>query len=272
MLAQDATVRLLQEQDIAIAARLSSDAGWNQTAEDWRMLLELAPEGCFGIDADDRLVATATLICYGRDLAWIGMVLTDSKYRRRGFAGKLLQHTIDRADELRVESVKLDATDQGQPLYERLGFLAEQPVERWWRAGGAAVGSAVRDAAGRDNSLALQDDRAAFGADRSRLLQNLQARGRVCADTDGFCLARHGKRANYIGPLVSRTASAARHFVEQCSGDESYWDILPRNFAALEVATDLGFIAQRKLLRMVRGRDLRGREEWIYGIAGFELG
>lgn len=276
MLAYDATVRLLQEQDIAIASRLSSDAGWNQTAEDWRMLLELAPEGCFGIDADDRLVATATLICYGRDLAWIGMVLTDSNYRRRGFARKLLQHTIDRADELRVESVKLDATDQGQSLYEKLGFRAEQPVERWWRAGvgavGGAVGSVVNDAGGRINSLALEDDRAAFGADRSRLLQNLQARGIFCAETDGFCLARHGKRANYVGPLVSRTSSAARHFVEQCSGDESYWDILPRNSAAVEVATDLGFTAQRKLLRMVRGRDLRGREEWIYGIAGFEFG
>lgn len=268
MLAQDAPVRLLQEQDIAIASRLSSEAGWNQTAEDWRMLLELAPEGCFGIDADHQLVATATLISYGRDLAWIGMVLTDSNYRRRGFARKLLQHTIDRADELRVESLKLDATDQGRPLYEKLGFRIEQPVERWWRAGGGGI----EDSGGAVDSLSLEDDQAAFGADRSQLIGKLQRRGRVCAEADGFCLSRPGRRANYIGPLVSRTANAARHFVEQCSGGESYWDILPRNSGALDVATGLGFTPQRKLLRMVRGRDLRGREEWIYGIAGFELG
>lgn len=268
MIASDAAVRLLQEQDIAIASRLSSEAGWNQTAEDWRMLLDLAPEGCFGIDADDRLVATATLVCYGRDLAWIGMVLTDSNYRRRGFARKLLQHTIDRADDLHVESLKLDATDQGQPLYEKLGFRREQRIERWWRAGGGTV----HESRGRVESRSLDDDRSAFGTDRAQLVQALQARGRIYAEADGFCLSRPGRRANYIGPCVSRSASAAREFIEWCAGPESYWDILPQNVAALEIATDLGFSAQRKLLRMVRGRDLRGREEWIYGIAGFELG
>jgi GNAT superfamily N-acetyltransferase len=268
MIARDATVRLLQEQDIAIATRLSSEAGWNQTADDWRMLLALAPEGCFGIDADDRLVATATLVCYGRDLAWIGMVLTDSQYRRRGFARKLLRHTIDRADELRLESLKLDATDQGQPLYETLGFRVEQPVERWWRAGGGAP----ENSRGHVDSLSPDDDRTAFGADRAQLIEALQARGRVCVRADGFCLSRPGRRANYIGPCVSRTAGVARRLIQGCAAAESYWDILPGNAAALALAADLGFTAQRKLLRMVRGRDLRGREEWIYGIAGFEFG
>jgi len=109
-------VRLLQEQDIVIATELSAEAGWNQTADDWRMLLRLNPENCFGIEFDGRLVSTATLSCYGRKLAWIGMVLTNRAYQRRGFARTLLLHAIARADQLGVESLKLDATDQGQPL------------------------------------------------------------------------------------------------------------------------------------------------------------
>src|SRR5580700_5178240 len=126
-------MRLLREQDIAVAAELSAEAGWNQTPDDWRMLLQLNPENCFGIDADGQLVSTATLTCYGVQLAWIGMVLTSRNYRRRGFARSLLLRAIQRADELGVESLKLDATDQGQPLYESLGFRPEQAVERWWR-------------------------------------------------------------------------------------------------------------------------------------------
>lgn len=39
-LARDVTVRILQEQDIAIATGLSAEAGWNQTPDDWRTLLE----------------------------------------------------------------------------------------------------------------------------------------------------------------------------------------------------------------------------------------
>ncbi len=260
-------MRLLVEQDTPIASKLSAEAGWNQTEDDWRMLLRLSPENCFGIDADGVLVATATLICYGKQLGWIGMVLTTRAYQRRGFARTLLLHTIARADHLGIESLKLDATDQGQPLYEALGFRVEQPVERWWRpATDSASGASLRLANPPNH------DQEAFGADRSQLLQSLAERSTLHAHSDGFCLARPGRRANYIGPCISQTREFARRSIEACANQESYWDLLPQNPAALAIATELGFSPQRKLIRMVRGRDLRGREDWIYAIAGFELG
>src|SRR5205085_5065787 len=126
-------LRLLNSGDLAAAFELSASAGWNQTVEDWSMLMELAPEGCFGIEADGRLVSTTTLVCYGQRLAWIGMVLTNAEYRGRGFARRLLAEALDRADSVGVETVKLDATDQGRPLYEKLGFKPEQAIERWIR-------------------------------------------------------------------------------------------------------------------------------------------
>jgi GNAT superfamily N-acetyltransferase len=259
-------VRLLHEQDTPIASQLSEDAGWNQTEDDWRMLLRLSPENCFGIDADGVLVATATLICYGRDLGWIGMVLTNRAHQRRGFARTLLLHTIARADQFGIESLKLDATDQGQPLYETLGFRVEQPVERWWRRGSDSGGAGPRPA----NLPNL--DPTAYGTDRSQLLQALTERSELYANSDGFCLARPGRRANYIGPCVSQSPESARKSIEASASKESFWDLLPQNHAALKIAKELGFSPQRKLIRMVRGRDLRGREDWIYAIAGFELG
>ncbi len=260
------TVRLLDEQDIPIASQLSAEAGWNQTEDDWRVLLRLSPENCFGIDADGVLVATATLICYGKQLAWIGMVLTNRAYQRRGFARTLLLHAIARADQLGMESLKLDATDQGQPLYQTLGFRVEQPVERWWRSSSVPGGAGPRPA----NFPSL--DPAAYGADRSELLHALTERSSVHAQSDGFCLARPGRRANYIGPCVSQNPEFARKSIEACASRESYWDLLPQNLAALSIAKELGFSPQRKLIRMVRGHELRGREDWIYAIAGFELG
>jgi GNAT superfamily N-acetyltransferase len=260
-------MRLLQEQDIDIAAELSAEAGWSQTADDWRMLLRLNPENCFGIDADGRLVSTATLMCYGKQLGWIGMVLTTTAYRRRGFARTLLLHTIARADQLGIESLKLDATDQGQPLYESLGFRVEQPVERWWRPKQAAC-----EVGGVQPAHLLHHDVHAYGADRSKLLHALTERSKVQASAHGFCLTRPGRRANYIGPCISQSAEFARRSIQTFAAEESYWDLLPQNQPALNIATELGFKPLRKLIRMVRGRDLRGREDWIYAIAGFELG
>lgn len=245
-------MRLLQEQDIGIATELSAEAGWNQTADDWRMLLRLSPESCFGIDADGRLVSTATLMCYGRQLGWIGMVLTSAAYRRRGFARNLLLHTIARADQLGIESLKLDATDQGQPLYESLGFRVEQPVERWWRPKQADC-----EAGGVQPAHLPHLDLRAYGADRSELLRALTERSKVQASADGFCLTRPGRRANFIGPCVSQSAEFARCSIEAFAGEETYWDLLPQNQAALNIATELRFKPLRKLIRMVRGRDSR---------------
>src|SRR5437016_12880203 len=87
------------------------------------------------MEVDERVVATATLLCYGSRLAWIGMVLTRPDYRRRGFAQRLVQTALERSAALKIESVKLDATQEGQPLYEKLGFKTEQIVERWFHEG-----------------------------------------------------------------------------------------------------------------------------------------
>jgi GNAT superfamily N-acetyltransferase len=243
--------RLLTEADVPAALELSTAAGWNQTAEDWRRIITLEPEACFGIDCDDKLVATATLICYGTDLAWIGMVLTHRDYQRRGYARELMQTTLDLADFRRVRSVKLDATDQGRPLYASMGFEDEQPIERWQRAAGEPVGASL--------------DRIAFGADRSRLLDAL-----------GSALHRPGTRARYLGPIVAANPATARTLIEYaiaCApADPWFWDLLPANAAAVALAGEFGFAPVRRLVRMVRGERLGGDDTMVYATAGFEFG
>src|SRR4026207_133079 len=123
-------IRLLFESDITAAMQLKEAAGWNQTDEDWRRLLTLEPNGCFAAGKDGRLVGTTTTTTYGNDLAWIGMVLVDPQERRQGIARTLMNVAMDYLKD-KVATVKLDATAQGQPLYEQLGFQFESVLERW---------------------------------------------------------------------------------------------------------------------------------------------
>jgi hypothetical protein len=44
------------------------------------------------------------------------------------------------------------------------------------------------------------------------------------------------------------------------------------NTQAVALARTLGFAPTRHLTRMVRGKNQRGNEQFIYAIAGFELG
>ncbi|MCX7602536.1 MAG: GNAT family N-acetyltransferase [Bryobacteraceae bacterium] len=231
---------------------LSTAAGWNQTAEDWLRLLELEPEGCFGIEQDGRIVASATVITYGPDLAWIGMVLTLPGYRGRGFATTLMRRCLDFCRQRSIRTVRLDATEMGRPVYERLGFLPEYAVSRWQ--------GHLPAAAARPWQPDFELDRLAFGADRRRLLERT-----------GCC--RPGRVASYVGPVTARTASEARGILLHCGiSGPAFWDIPEANPAACALAEELGFRPVRRLVRMRSGPPVEERPEFVFALAGFEYG
>jgi len=264
--------RLLRSEDILAAFELSARAGWNQTEDDWRRLVELAPESCWAIEIDGGLAATTTLLCYGRRLGWIGMVLTGQEYRHRGLARRLLTKALEQADHMGIETVKLDATDEGRPLYEQFGFRYEQEIERWLRAGDDAQLLPSHP----DPEEAWHDsDSLVFGADRTQLLGKLAQRSSPISRSRSYLFARKGRVTAYLGPCVSEDSTTARFLVQQATQDTHCawsWDLLPKNLDAVAGARDLGFRRQRHLVRMARGKDLRGKDDAIYATAGFELG
>jgi GNAT superfamily N-acetyltransferase len=266
--------RRLRPDDLKEAVELSSAAGWNQTAQDWEMLIDLAPDGCFALEADGQLVSTTTLLCYQRRLAWIGMVLTRAEYRGRGFARRLLASALEHADSLGIETIKLDATDQGRPIYESFGFHPEQPIERSLRPG-STESQIFFDHQPLPKHV-LDCDSKAFGADRSAVLQKLIQRSNAYADSNAYVLARAGRTTNYLGPCVASDPVATRRIVSSMINDSPHaswsWDLLPSNSDAVALASELGFTRQRSLTRMARGKALRGRDDMVYAIAGFELG
>src|SRR2546422_4281388 len=115
--------RLLWPSDIPSAMKLKDSAGWNQTEEDWRRIMELEPEGCFGIEQEGRLVATTTAICYGRELAWIGMVLTDAAFRGQGLASRLMRRAPEFLERVEVKCDKMGATRMGGRADRKFGLL-----------------------------------------------------------------------------------------------------------------------------------------------------
>ena len=272
-------VRLLTPQDIPGAMRLKDAAGWNQTPADWRNVMTLAPDGCFGMESDGALRATATAVCYGRELAWIGMVLTDPAYRGRGLARSLMEHALGYLSTRGVQWVKLDATDMGHALYERLGFRNESVIERWMRPPGAPRPTTARRPAVFESDEVL--DRQAFGADRAALLQLLAGIESASIAGEGFAMGRPGSNAAYFGPCVARSSGPARDlltwFVEQHQDESVYWDILPANAEAVAIAREFGFERVRKLMRMTvevgkNSPALAKRDELVFATAGFEYG
>lgn len=257
--------------------RLKDAAGWNQTEQDWRNVMAVEPAGCFGVECEGTLAATGTAVRFGRELAWIGMVLTHPDYRRRGLARRLMEHAIGYLEREGVEWIKLDATDMGRPLYEQLGFVAECGVERWARPPGECQGVAPD----RDAELPFDLDREAFGACRAPLLRLLAESGPVAVHREGYAMGRAGTKAAYFGPSVARRYETARDllgwFLSRHAGETVYWDLLPANAAAKGLAEEFGFAPLRRLVRMARPgarerRPLVHNDGCVFAIAGFEYG
>lgn len=268
-------IRLMRDSDVPAAMKLVEAAGWNQTPQDWRNVMEVEPEGCYVLECEEHVVATATTVCYGDRLAWIGMVLTDPAFRGRGFARQLMNASVDYCRRRDVALVKLDATDMGHPLYERLGFRDESVVERWLRPAGAAP---------MPVELPYEPmpdlDLAAFGVDRSSLIRRMLQFESASAPGEGYAIGRPGRVNAYFGPCVAGNAAAARRLLEwflaRHPEEGVFWDILEHNAHAAGLAREYGFEPRRRLLRMaLRLRDgapLGNDDTKVFGLAGFEYG
>jgi GNAT superfamily N-acetyltransferase len=282
--AREIEIRLLDEHDIAGAMRLKELARWNQTESDWRRLINLEPRGCFCASLDGRVAGTTTTATYGGALAWVGMVLVDPQYRRRGVATRLMETALDYLEK-RVATVKLDATPDGRPVYERFGFQVESLVERWVGTARAfdarAEGRETFEPSMRGELLAL--DREAFGADRAELIESLLADACVApvvasaaGRLTGYALARRGSNAAYIGPAASDAKQAATlldGLLSQLAGQRIYVDLNTNSARGAEVLAARGFVKQRDLVRMSRGApNGAASSESVFAIAGPEVG
>lgn len=263
--------------------QLKDAAGWNQTEEDWRRLLTLEPNGCFAAVKDGRLVGTTTTTTYGNELGWIGMVLVDPQQRRQGIATRLMNAAIEYLKD-RVATVKLDATAQGKPVYEKFGFEVESVVERW---SGTANARNAQTSKALDHEVVralLTLDHVAFAADRSKLIEKLIDDACVppvvatAADgnLDGYALARRGTNADYVGPVVARNPEYVESLLDQVlnelPGRRCYIDFNTECGAGTSILSNRGFVKERDLIRMSAGERVAKTSSIVIAIAGPETG
>jgi GNAT superfamily N-acetyltransferase len=282
-------LRTMTKADVPSGMRLKDLAGWNQTDADWERFLEWSPMGCFVAESGGEVRGTVTTIVYESRFAWVGMVLVDPKHRGQGIGTRLLHKAIEYLDGLGATTIKLDATPDGKPIYEKLGFVTEYEIERWVlgeRAKWPKTDSFPELRLGESASLVeiLSADREAFGADRSGLLHSLHwsapeftAAYYLRGSLYGYTLGRHGSRADHLGPWMARSEAAAQQllaaFLARSARETIFVDCMKANPFAARLLQSAGFGFVRPLTRMFRGTNqFPGQPGLFCGILGPEFG
>ena len=257
MLGDGVKIRVLREDDLVFVDEFVQLAGWNQLRTDWLRVLRYEPNGCFAAFSDDRLIGTVTTTTYGKDLAWIGMMLVHPDFRRRGIATALMQRSISYLRDRHVECIKLDATPEGQFVYEQLGFVEEWRFHRWERSADKAVDTVRHNQDVSHVERLARLDHDAFGADRFAYLKLLKEVSFTISNGDGFGMIRSGRRASYLGPVTASTLDSAERILSELVRPmigRIFWDIPGPNTAAQRLAKQLGFHPVRELIRMTLGK------------------
>ena len=278
-------IRRMTRDDIPDGMRLKNIAGWNQKEHDWELFLEANPDGCFVYMCEDSIVGTIATIRYEDRFAWIGMMLVDPSFRRRGIATSLMNHALEYLGH--DSTVKLDATPVGKTVYNRLGFKVEYVISRMIAHFPAIEGEIIDDLLLlplNDLSEIVSFDSTAFGANRQRVLRSLinnrpelSWRRLHNGKISGYCTGRPGTNFWQIGPVIARKSDDAVSLtaaaVRSIHGQPVVIDVPVRHKSFLRTLQSMGFSEQRQLIRMFHGaNEYPGNPDLVYAITGPELG
>ena len=277
-------IRAMTTQDIELGLWLKDQAGWNQTEADWRRFLDLGKEGCFVAEWDGRPVATTTTCLFGT-VGWIAMVLVDKSARNQGIGTRLVEHAVNDLLTRGARTIRLDATQLGRPVYERLGFVPDYELARMQGATRVPphADHAILRSGESDLPALVRLDASVTGTPRERLLEHLVAEapqrtglirreGAVAA----YAMWRPGSRAACLGPAIAIAPSDGIALLDwalgQCDGRAIFVDVPLSNRNAMDWALSHGLDVQRHFLRMHLGLPLKDQPGHIWASSGPEKG
>jgi GNAT superfamily N-acetyltransferase len=284
---EDLTQRPLGLADIPAAVELSSEPGWNQVPEDWRLMIETGDS--FGMfDRAGKLVASGLTVPYGGRFGWISMILVTEAYRRRGLATMLMRSCMD-ALLSKAMTPALDATPEGRRVYLPLGFQDVYGITRLFAHSPGRLdapapgGMSLRRIEASDIEGVVGYDAARCGADRGHIIRHLCARLPGSAFLAlrgerivGYALARDGRICSQVGPVVAEDEAVATALTAASLASLSgpiCADMVDSHTPLLEGLAAAGFVPQFPFIRMIHERSEPFDDPaHIFAIAGPELG
>jgi GNAT superfamily N-acetyltransferase len=205
-MSQDLQLIPMERSHLAGGLQLSQAARWPHRLEDWEAIFAVS-KGMVCVE-HGKVVATGFCTLY-EDSARFNMIIVDESLRGRGIGKRLFSALMSLAGE---KPMTLVATEDGFPLYRKLGFEPCGTIEQIQGtvvsvpkpSGKVAIGTPA------DMAAVIEQDRAATGIDRARMLESLLSDATVFVAHGGFAALRDFGRGKVVGPIVATDINTAR--------------------------------------------------------------
>ncbi|MGH0526748.1 GNAT family N-acetyltransferase [Bacillus cereus] len=223
MIELEIRVERLREAKTGNIVSLSSYIGWDYNREEIETIFNAG--NVYGVwNEREELIASAAIILYGEKLASIGMVIVHPDYKGRGI-GKIITEACVKSVSAHTP-IMLIATDEGKPLYEKLGFRAVSYVSKYICNSYNAKDYCVRNEdyvmnyEEGDLEKIIKIDEYAFGTNRKEFLKKRIMQSEQCIvvrdkeqNVLGYGLSIQTSENKIIGPVVAKNDEMAMRIV-----------------------------------------------------------
>ncbi|GAB6619466.1 GNAT family N-acetyltransferase [Bacillus cereus] len=223
MIELEIRVERLRKEQISDIVALSSYIGWDYNREEIETIFNAGI--VYGVwNEKEELIASAAIILYGEKLASIGMVIVHPDYKGRGI-GKIITEACVKSVSAHTP-IMLIATDEGKPLYEKLGFRAVSYVSKYICNSYNAKHYCVRNEdyvmnyEEGDLEKIIKIDEYAFGTNRKEFLKKRIMQSEQCIvvkdkeqNVLGYGLSIQTPENKIIGPVVAKNDEMAMRIV-----------------------------------------------------------
>ncbi|MCA0457568.1 MAG: GNAT family N-acetyltransferase [Chloroflexi bacterium] len=275
-------LRLIKPDDIPAVVRLMEKIGWNHPVEQTKQYIGWGGSGSFCLAFADEIVATAIALKYNQRLAWVGLVISDPDYQRRGFARRLMNHVMSYLEG--VESVMLDASVAGFPIYDKMGFQSLYKINAYCGTPQVyELPSSVRAMTEADIEAVVSMDCKTHGIARPHIIRWLFETGKSYVTTENGLITGYAFTKRFGDTLRAiawnaNSRNAADHILRACSTEAAQGNFHLRinvpepNIIASDLAEAHQLTIERYVTRMVYGQPPPGKMGEQYGIITFMTG
>ncbi|MGB9741389.1 MAG: GNAT family N-acetyltransferase [Candidatus Bathyarchaeales archaeon] len=199
-------------EDIDFAVRITDTMNWNLTEQDFKFMMQLEPEGCFILMKDAEKIGVTTTVSFGI-VGWIGNVIVDENYRRKGAGSTIVEYAINYLKGRGAKTIGLYSYKDKVDFYTQFGF--KQDLEFTVLNGKAfsphTKTTNIRKVGKTEMQKIVDFDSFYFGASREKLLEkivntegNLGYHQIEDGEILGYVLAKVYDQYSEIGPLVCK--------------------------------------------------------------------
>jgi len=265
------TIRCAEKSDWDDFLVLAELEGWRVPEVESQLFRESWTPFAQVMELEQTFCGLVTAVAYQRS-GWIGNLIVPVELRGQGCGRQLFDAAISALQAQRLESIWLTASEMGRPIYEKAGFVTVDRVERW--ISGTRGTCAQADFLDNDALQQLRAaDLAAWGEDRSALLEALCLSGRAFACDDSVALLQYEPGLQIIGPWYSPSCCprANRRLLQtMLSAVDPHVEIIVDVLASTplrQLLAAAGFACAGKNLLMVLGDAGHARRDMMVSLA-----